>query len=78
MRWAIVQGCGLALNEGLLYVFVDDARLDKLVAQALATAIVTVITFLVNRAWTFRMHSHGRVAARGTRAPPEAGSAAAR
>jgi putative flippase GtrA len=56
VRWGIVQGCGLALNEGLLFVFVDDAHIEKLLGQACATVIVTVITFLVNRAWTFRMH----------------------
>ncbi len=57
VRWAIVQGSGLALNEGLLYLFVDGADLDKLLAQACATAIVTVLTFFVNRAWTFRVHA---------------------
>src|ERR1700730_9461159 len=56
VRWAIVQGCGLAVNEGLLYLFVHDARLDKLLAQAFATAVVTVSTFFANRAWTFRTH----------------------
>src|SRR5258708_6100530 len=56
VRWGIVQGCGLALNEGLLFVFVDGADVEKLLGQAFATGIVTVITFLVNRAWTFRMH----------------------
>jgi putative flippase GtrA len=56
VRWGVVQGCGLALNEGLLYLFVDGASIEKLLGQALATVIVTVITFLVNRAWTFRMH----------------------
>jgi putative flippase GtrA len=54
VRWTVVQGCGLALNEALLYLFVDGFDLDELVGQAFATAIVTVITFLVNRAWTFR------------------------
>jgi putative flippase GtrA len=58
VRWAIVQGCGLGINEGLLYLFVHDARLDKLLAQAFATAVVTVTTFFANRAWTFRTHSH--------------------
>jgi putative flippase GtrA len=57
VRWGIVQGCGLALNLGLLYLFVDGAGIEKLLGQALATGIVTVITFLVNRAWTFRMHA---------------------
>lgn len=62
VRWGVVQGCGLALNLGLLYLFVDDAGIEKLLSQAFATVIVTVVTFLVNRAWTFRMH-HPHVAA---------------
>jgi putative flippase GtrA len=57
VRWGIVQSGGLAVNEGLLYVFVHDAQLDKLVAQVCATAVVTVTTFFVNRAWTFRVHT---------------------
>jgi putative flippase GtrA len=56
VRWGIVQSCGLGVDEGLLYVFVHDARVDKLLAQVFATAVVTVTTFFVNRAWTFRMH----------------------
>jgi putative flippase GtrA len=54
VRWAIVQCGGLAINEGLLFLFVHGARLDKLLAQAFATAVVTVTTFFANRAWTFR------------------------
>ncbi len=54
VRWAVVQSGGLAINLGLLYVFVHDAHVDKLLAQALATVVVTVSTFIVNRAWTFR------------------------
>jgi putative flippase GtrA len=56
VRWAVVQSCGLALNLGLVYMFVDDVGLDKLIGQACATAIVTVLAFFANRAWTFRMH----------------------
>ena len=56
VRWAIVQCGGLAINEGLLYLFVHDAHLDKLLAQACATVVVTLSTFFANRAWTFRMH----------------------
>jgi len=58
VRWGIVQTCGLGVNEGLLYVFVHDAGVDKLLAQVCATAVVTVTTFFVNRAWTFRGHTH--------------------
>jgi putative flippase GtrA len=57
VRWAIVQSGGLAINEGLLYTLVDGASFDKLVAQALAIVVVTTSTFLVNRAWTFRVHA---------------------
>jgi putative flippase GtrA len=54
VRWAVVQTAGLAVNLGLLYLLVHNAGLDELVAQALATVVVTISTFLVNRAWTFR------------------------
>jgi putative flippase GtrA len=62
VRWGVVQSGGLGLNEGLLYLFVHDAQLDKLLAQVCATAVVTVTTFFVNRAWTFRVHAPVAVA----------------
>lgn len=54
LRWCVVQGFGLALNEGLLYLCVDGIGLDKLIGQAIAIAVVVVITFFANRAWTFK------------------------
>lgn len=57
VRWAVVQTAGLAVDELMLYVLVHDAKLDKLLAQVCATAVVTVTTFFVNRAWTFRVHT---------------------
>jgi putative flippase GtrA len=62
VRWFVVQGCGLGVNIGILYLLVHDAGIDKLVSQACATAIVTVLTFLANRAWTFRVHPQVAVA----------------
>lgn len=62
VRWAIVQSAGLAINEAMLYVLVHDAKLDKLLAQVCATALVTVTTFFANRAWTFRVHTPVAVA----------------
>lgn len=55
VRWAVVQSCGLGCNLGLVYLFVSGAGLDELVGQAFATVIVTVLTFAVNRSWTFRV-----------------------
>jgi putative flippase GtrA len=57
VRWGVVQTCGLGVNEALLYLLVHDGHLDKLLAQVCATAVVTVTTFFVNRAWTFRVHA---------------------
>jgi putative flippase GtrA len=56
VRWFVVQGFGLLANLGLVFVFVHNAGLDKLLGQVCATGIVVVFTFLANRAWTFRMH----------------------
>jgi putative flippase GtrA len=56
VRWTVVQGCGLLVNLGLVYLFVAGAGLDELLGQACATGIVVVGTFIANRAWTFRMH----------------------
>lgn len=54
VRWTIVQGCGLLADLGLLYLFVHDLDVDKLIGQAFAIGIVVVATFFVNRTWTFR------------------------
>jgi putative flippase GtrA len=54
VRWGVVQTSGLALNEGLLFLWVEGLGIDKLIAQALAIVIVTTVTFFINRAWTFR------------------------
>ena len=62
VRWFVVQAGGLALNLGLVYLFVDGAGLDELVAQAVTIAIVTVTTFFANRAWTFRGHAEMLIA----------------
>jgi putative flippase GtrA len=69
VRWFVVQGCGLAANEGLVFLFVDGVGLDKLVGQVCTTGIVTVCTFFANRAWTFRMHPSARLESEGPGSP---------
>jgi putative flippase GtrA len=56
VRWFVVQGCGLVADLGLVFLFVHNVGLDKLLGQVCTTAVVTVFTFIANRAWTFRMH----------------------
>jgi putative flippase GtrA len=55
VRRFAVQGSGLPVELGLVYVLVDVVRIDTLVGQAIAIAIVVMLTFFANRAWTFRM-----------------------
>jgi putative flippase GtrA len=57
VRWGVVQSCGLGCNLALVYLFVHGLGMDELLGQIPATAIVTVLTFIVNRAWTFRVHT---------------------
>jgi putative flippase GtrA len=62
VRWFVVQSSGLLLDLGLVYLFVDGAGLGKLEGQAVTIVIVTVLTFLANRAWTFRGHTPAALA----------------
>jgi len=78
LRWAVVQGCGLALNLGLVYLFVDGLGMDKLLGQIPTTAIVTVLTFFANRAWTFRGRPSAPVVADGDSPTALAGNASVR
>lgn len=57
VRWFVVQTSGLLANLGLVYLFVDGVGLGELEGQAVTIAIVTVVTFLANRAWTFKGHA---------------------
>lgn len=54
VRWFTVQSCGLLVNLGLVYLFVDGFGLGKLTGQAATVVVVTVLTFFANRAWTFK------------------------
>jgi putative flippase GtrA len=62
VRWFIVQGCGLLVNSGLVFVLVDGAGMGKLPGQAVTTALVTVCTFIANRSWTFRVRAPAALA----------------
>jgi len=52
-RFAVVQVCAIAANEGLLYVLVHHAHVEKIAAQAILTIPVLAVTFFINRAWSF-------------------------
>ncbi len=56
VRWGVVQSCGLLLNLGLVALCVESLGMGKLLGQAVAISIVVIVTFVANRAWTFRSH----------------------
>jgi putative flippase GtrA len=56
VRWGVVQTGGLLLNLGLVAACVSGLGMDELLGQAVAIVIVVVVTFVANRAWTFRTH----------------------
>jgi putative flippase GtrA len=63
LRFAVVQGVGLALDVVLLYVLVHQAGVPHLLAQLLVFPAASAVTFLLSRHWAF---------AAGTRAPVSA------
>jgi len=52
-RFFVVQVAAILANLGLLYVLVHDWHVQKIAAQAILTVPVVVITFFINRIWTF-------------------------
>ncbi|HEU0335640.1 MAG TPA: GtrA family protein [Gaiellaceae bacterium] len=53
MRFLVVSTLVLAVNLGLLELLVS-AGVDEVVAQALAIVLVTPLSFLGNKLWSFR------------------------
>jgi putative flippase GtrA len=53
LRFAVVQGVGLAINLCLLFLLVHDAGVLHLVAQVLVFPVASAATFLLSRHWAF-------------------------
>jgi dolichol-phosphate mannosyltransferase len=52
MRFFVVSSLALLANLGVLEAYVE-AGLDKVLAQAIAIAIVTPVNFIGNKLWSF-------------------------
>jgi len=52
-RYVSVQIGGLALNAIVLVALVEGLAVDRIVAQAIAIATVSMLTFAATRAWVF-------------------------
>jgi putative flippase GtrA len=52
-RFAIIAGCGLALNAIVMGAGMDLAGMNYFASQLVATAVVLMWNFNANRLWTF-------------------------
>jgi putative flippase GtrA len=52
-RYGLVQGLGLAANASLLAAIVEVLGVASIPAQAIVLPAVSVLTFALNRRWTF-------------------------
>jgi dolichol-phosphate mannosyltransferase len=55
MRFYVVSAIALAANQLWLLVLLDWAGLGKVVAQAIAIALVVPLNFVGNKLWSFRV-----------------------
>jgi len=54
-RFLIVSLIAFVFSQVLLTIFVEDAGLAKIPAQALAVALATPLNFIGNKLWSFRL-----------------------
>ena len=54
LRYGIVGLTGTVLHIGVLVLLVEQFRLPALLASSLGFLVVLVVSFLLNRYWTFR------------------------
>lgn len=55
VKFLIVAAIGAGINTGLMYLFIEHASLQYLLAQIIATAAVLAWNFLANKFWTFQI-----------------------
>ena len=59
LRYLVVQGVGLGVNELVLIACVEALSLDRLLAQAFALVVASTLMFVLNRQWAFAHARHG-------------------
>jgi putative flippase GtrA len=60
IRYGLVGLLGTALHFGSVIALVEGAGLDPVPASALGFVLVLVVSYILNRTWTFRARSGGR------------------
>ncbi len=63
-KFLVVGAVGLAVNQGMLVVLHDVARLGLLIASPVAIAVSMLVTFMLNEIWTWHDRGTGRIVTR--------------
>jgi putative flippase GtrA len=59
-RFFLIAGAGMGINAAIVALGHRGWHLHYMVSQVAATGVVVVLTYLANRAWTFREVSDER------------------
>ena len=59
-KFILVNLATLAVNQGLMWLFVDKLGIYSLLAQALVVPFTFIANFSLNRLWTFAQPGEGR------------------
>jgi len=54
VKFVILNLIGLGLNTAILYLLVDMAGFNKLIALIITTGIVMIINYILNKVWVFQ------------------------
>ena len=55
-KFLIVATIGAGINGFIMYIGVENTRINYLVIQVFATLVVLIWNFVVNKVWTFAHH----------------------
>jgi putative flippase GtrA len=70
-RFATTAGLGLLLNQTIMYVMIEGLGQDYRVALALVVLVVPLLSFLLNRLWSFSAEDSTRTMAAAKRRSQE-------
>ena len=60
-RYVAVQGVGLVLNLVFLYALIEGFGTQKAIAEILSVVPVVLLTYILNRRWTFHPKTRSRL-----------------
>lgn len=57
LKFILLNIIGLILNSIILYVLVDLFNIDKMISLIIATGIIMIINYFINKLWVFKYNN---------------------